>query len=145
MAVRSIPMSPEKAAEFGNLVRDLRAPIAQAAIAEGRDFSAEWLSKLESGRTLNVSVTKLAALSEALDLPKGALAQWITDGAALPERLGADPDALRNGHGGSEGWPPWLEEKFVRLENRVERLEEVADRWEALLPPDDSPPDRGGR
>lgn len=44
-----------------------------------------------------------------------------------------------------EDWAPFLEKRFLSLEGRVEQLEEVADRWEALLPPDASPPDRGGQ
>lgn len=124
MAVPTKDLTEEQARSFGETVRTLRVPLSQAELTEGRSFGVEWLSKVEGGKNLAISVSKLASLSEAFGLPKDALSRHI-DGEPLPEARAsqADPDALLEGHGGSEGWPPWLELKFRRLETKVERVE----------------------
>lgn len=127
MAVPSLRMESEQAIELGQIVRSFRVPVTQAALAERGPFSAEWLSKLESGSSLSVSISKLTALAEALGLERNALVQWIEMGKAPKRPGGPDPDALRFGHQGTEGWPPWLEAKFRRLETKVERLEQLLE------------------
>lgn len=127
MAVPSIRMEIEQAQELGRLVRSFRVPVTQSALAERGPFSAEWLSKLESGASLSVSISKLTALSEALDLDRDALARFLETGEVPARADGPDPDAMRFGHQGSEGWPPWLEAKFRRLESKVERVEQLLE------------------
>ena len=126
MPRESIDMTPKRARELGEFVRSERT-VTQPELARVGGFSKEWLSRLESGAG-NPSVLYLGNLSEALGFDRGALARYAS-GGPKPKKLPADPDALRDGHGGTEGWPPWLEAKFRRLERRVDELERVADRW----------------
>lgn len=115
--------------------------LIKAEVLRASEMSGTTLDGYISGRArAKYRPDKLRDLSLALGWTGGSLQRVLEGGD--PEELA---EAGREGHGGTEGWPAWLEEKWVRLETRVDRLEEVADRWEALLPPDDPPPGRGGR
>lgn len=106
-----------------------------AELTDGRVSTPNWRVVEAAGR-LSYRRPTLLGVCSALE--------WTPDSI---ERIlrGQEPVIVAPGPTSVDGWSPGLEKRFVSLEGRVERLEEVADRWEARLPPDESPPDRGGQ
>lgn len=128
-------------AEFVRSRRD-ELDISQREAAYSAGVSDTTWSHIEGGTRTGYSSRTLRGVCRALGWTPTSTARVLAGGE--PELLSEVSDA--NGpHMGSEGWPAWLEAKFVRLERRVDRLEDVADRLESLLPPGDEPPPRGGR
>jgi hypothetical protein len=93
---------------LGSLVRNRRETLGLSVkdATSGRKISDTTWSKLESGE--EISAPKLAQVPPAIrwtsDSPRRVL-----DGAE-PIELDAESDAMRGGHGGTEGWPAWLED-----------------------------------
>lgn len=110
---------------LGALVRRRREALGLSVkdATAGRKISDTTWLKLEGGEP--ILRAKLAQVPPAIrwtpDSPDRVLA------GADPLELDADPEALREGHGGTEGWPGWLEEKFVRLETKVDAVVRVVE------------------
>lgn len=130
-------MTQAQANVLGVAIRGARGRRSQPQIATAAGVSQKWLSQIENGRNLAPATSLLDGLSLALGLPEKALRDLI-EGEPLPEAAdsarGAFPPAALGGHGGTEGWSEYLEEKYnesVRLsreakETAVRVLEEVA-------------------
>lgn len=99
------------------------------AIAKAAGISEGWLRQIERGYELTGGVKVPARPSDKV-LVRVALIVGVSPehlfgaiGRPVDQHVvaevvsemgfGADPDALKEGHGGTEGWPRWLEEKFV--------------------------------
>lgn len=130
MSVPVIVMTKETAIEVGELIRELRSPKSQDEIAEGAGFTVRWLSDVEKGSKLRPSKAKLEALSIAVDLPKDGLSRFIKGESLAEIRAGVFPPATTAGHGGSEGWSEFLEEKY---DHAIRLSEEAKDDVQAVM------------
>jgi hypothetical protein len=121
------------------------ARITRAELVRASGVSGKTIDAYVAGAPI-VRADKLRDLSRGLGWTTDSIDRIRAGGEpALATQTQAPPDALQDGHGGTEGWPVWLEAKFSRLERRVEQLEQIAARWEALLFPDETPPGRGAQ
>lgn len=97
----------------------------RAALAAG--FSEAVWRQIETGRRQIARGNVIAPTpTEETKAAAARALGWTSDSIDRllrhepPVELAADPDALRNGHGGSEGWPAWLED-WLRQEIRSVR------------------------
>ena len=124
----------------GEAVRDRREALGltqEAAVSQGRavGFSistATWRA-VETGKRDRYRGSSLVAICWVLGWEPDGIKRLLVGDEPVEGRLPviagprenfihidpADPTALRTGHGGSEGWPPWLEQKFLDLQAEV--------------------------
>jgi hypothetical protein len=127
---------------LGALVRRRREALGLSVkdATAGRKISDTTWLKLEGGEPIQPA--KLAQVPPAI--------KWSTDSPDRvlrgddPIELTAGPGGQPTGHEGSEGWPAALEERWVRLETKVDSVVRVLERLTgAPIPP--APDDVGER
>lgn len=100
----------------------------QAARAAG--FNEAVWRQLESGRR-QIAKGQFVAPTPTPETKAAAsrVLGWTADsidrliGGLLPLATSeAPPDALASGHGGSSGWPPWLEEQFRVVREEIQAV-----------------------
>lgn len=123
-------------ATVGRRFLELRGTAGRAATARRMGMSDRTLERLEKGTARSdPNTVRTAALYYGVS-PGPLLRALGHDTLAAdwePVKDGPSPDALRTGHGGSEGWPPWLESMFRDLEAQVAALAERMDALEDSL------------
>lgn len=130
-------------AEFGRLTR---AALAQKAGVNDRTWGRVERGAYEDGSPYVPSEPVIRAIANVLEQDPGPLLARLgyaegPDAESSAEGIHADPDAGREGHGGTEGWPAWLE-NWLRSEISAIRqvVAEVAQRVADLERRAEDPP-----
>ncbi len=132
----------------GRLLRKARGRRSIREVAKAAQISEGWLRQIERGYELTGGVRVPARPSDKVLLRVavvvGMRPEFVFQAMGRPidrelideliSEVGTpDAAAFLAGHGGSEGWPPWLEEWLTEQFNSIRsELVEIAERVEEL-------------